>query len=475
MLFNSLHFAIFFPIVTLAFFLLQGRSRVFMLLLASAYFYMALVPVYILILAALIVVDYGAGLQIGRSEGHERRAWLVASLLANFGVLFGFKYWGFFAEQVALLATASGSDWRLPLLHMVLPVGLSFHTFQSVAYTIEVYYRRQEPERSLSAYALYVLFYPQLVAGPIERPGQLLNQVHRAPQMTFDAERASSGLRLMLWGMLKKVVVADGLAAIVDRSYANLAHADSVALLVGAYAFSIQIYCDFSGYTDVARGAARVMGFDLMRNFERPYESTSITEFWRRWHISLSSWFRDYLYIPLGGSRGGALRAARNVMIVFLVSGLWHGAAWSFVVWGALHGVLVVGEAGLNRWLPRRAALAFPKPLRWFLVFHLVTLAWVFFRAPNLSVAGQYLERLFAGQGFGTLRGHNLGDPAEVALAFGAAFALLGLEWGNARYGLAEKLRLGPLPARWLAYYAAALVLLVGAGAAPQQFIYFQF
>lgn len=475
MLFNSLHFAIFFPIVTLAFFLLQGRSRWVMLLMASAYFYMALVPVYILILLALILVDYGAGLQIGRSEGAARRGWLVGSLLANFGVLFGFKYWGFFAEQVGTVAGAVGSDFRLPLLNLLLPVGLSFHTFQSVAYTIEVYYRRQEPERNLIAYALYVLFYPQLVAGPIERPGHLLRQIHQAPAMVFEPERISSGLRLMLWGLLKKVVVADGLAGLVDRSYTNLAQADSVVLLVAAYAFSIQIYCDFSGYTDVARGAARVMGFELMRNFDRPYESTSMVEFWRRWHISLSSWFRDYLYYPLGGNRGGPALAARNVFIVFLVSGLWHGASWSFVVWGALHGAVVVAEGALSRWLPRMPDNALVKLVRWFLVFHLVTLAWVFFRAPDLATAGTYLGRLFEGQGFDTLRGHNLGDPLEVGVAFTAAFMVLGLEWANARYELAGKLRLGPLPARWLVYYAATIALLLGAGTAPQQFIYFQF
>ncbi len=475
MLFNSLHFAVFFPIVTLAFFLLEGRRRWWMLLVASAYFYMALVPAYILILAGVILVDFAAGLLIARSEGSARRFWLCASLVGNFGVLFSFKYWGFVAEQVGWLASWTGSSWQPPLLGWLLPVGLSFHTFQSVAYTIEVYWRRQPPERNLAVYALYVLFYPQLVAGPIERPGRLLSQIHGSTATRFDAERASSGLRLMLWGLVKKVVVADGLAAIVDRAYSNLSQADSVVLLIAAYAFSIQIYCDFSGYTDIARGAARVMGFDLMLNFDRPYESTSMGEFWRRWHISLSSWFKDYLYVPLGGSRRGSLLTTRNVLVVFLVSGLWHGASWNFVVWGAIHGVLVTmeGRLGFGRTERRRSRLELA--LRWLFVFHAVTLAWIFFRAPTMGVAVDYYARLFAGDGFDTLRGHNVGAPLDVAWAFGAGLAVLVLEWAHARHDLAARFIGWPRSARWALYYAGVLALWVGSAASPQQFIYFQF
>jgi D-alanyl-lipoteichoic acid acyltransferase DltB (MBOAT superfamily) len=345
-----------------------------------------------------------------------------------------------------------------------------------MSYTIEVYRRAQPAFRNLRVYALYVLFYPQLVAGPIERPQHLLPQLEAAPRVTFDAARVSAGLRLMLWGLLKKVVVADGLAGVVDRVYADLGRADSVALLVGAYAFSVQIYCDFSGYTDIARGAARVMGFELMANFARPYAATSFSDFWRRWHISLSSWFRDYLYIPLGGSRKGLPRTLRNLLVVFVVSGLWHGANWTFVVWGALHGSFLISEVLLGRavkgsFFESRSWRA----LRWFGVFHAVTLAWVFFRAETLTAAVQYLSVLFSGAGITSLRGHNLGSPLGLVFVFGMALAVLSLESLDAKFQLWQRVERAPLMTRWVAYYVAIGLLLVGTSSAPQQFIYFQF
>jgi D-alanyl-lipoteichoic acid acyltransferase DltB (MBOAT superfamily) len=476
MLFNSLHFAVFFPIVTIAFFLLSGRARWLLLLVASAYFYMALVPAYIVILLLLITIDFAAGIKIDESEGAKRKLWLWLSLTANLSILFFFKYLWFALEQVSWLSGQLGSHWVVPTLKLALPVGLSFHTFQSLAYTIDVYRRTERAERNFAVYALYVLFYPQLVAGPIERPQRLLPQLHELPGVKFDATRASSGLRLMLWGLLKKVVVADGLAALVNRTYADVGHADSVALLVAAYAFSVQIYCDFSGYTDIARGAARVMGVELMQNFARPYAARSFGEFWHRWHISLSTWFRDYLYIPLGGSRAGLPRNIRNLLIVFVVSGLWHGANWTFAVWGALHGGFLIGELLLKRALGGRTFSGTVwSVVRWVVVFHGVSLAWVFFRARNLTEALQYLSRLSSGVGLRSSHGHNLGSPLQLAFVFGVSVLVIGLESLNKRLDLWQRLERAPVAPRWLAYYAGVLLLLSSLGSSPQQFIYFQF
>jgi len=336
-LFNSLHFALFFPVVTTLYFLLPHRHRLWMLLLASCYFYMALVPKYILILFFLIAVDYTAGLLIERAPPEKRRLYLLCSLLANVLVLSIFKYFNFINANVGGVIEALGGRWSLPNLNIILPIGLSFHTFQSISYVIEVYRGRQKAERNLGKYALYVLFYPQLVAGPIERPQNLLHQFDEPHR--FDYARVTDGLKLMVWGLFKKVVIADRLAVAVDLVYNNPTSYSGWPLVVATYFFAIQIYCDFSGYTDMARGAAQVMGFRMMENFRAPYLATSIGEFWRRWHISLSSWFRDYVYIPMGGNQVPRWRWYANLMAVFLLSGLWHGASWTFVIWGGLHGL----------------------------------------------------------------------------------------------------------------------------------------
>jgi len=469
MLFNSFEFALFFPAVLLAHFGLPGRFRWLLLLLASCAFYMAFVPAYILILALTIVVDYVAGLLIARAQGVARKAWLGFSLLANIGVLAVFKYWPFLYANAQAAAGYWGFQNPVPALSMILPIGLSFHTFQAMSYTIEVYRGAQEPERHFGRYALYVMYFPQLVAGPIERPQNLLPQLAALDNIGFSSERMTSGLRLIAWGLLKKAIVADRLAVLVDRTYADLAHADSVALLVSAYAFSVQIYCDFSAYSDIARGASRILGVELMRNFERPYESASLGEFWRRWHISLSTWFRDYVYVPLGGSRGSRARTIRNLLIVFLLSGLWHGANWTFVVWGAIHGVAVAVSSGSRQ--PRAARLGW----RTLAVFHLVTLAWVFFRAPSLADATTYLVRLFSAGGWLTRSTHNLGEPSEVVLAGVAAYAVLVLEHLAARHSLVDKLLAARRSVRWAVYYSAVLAFLLLARVSHQQFIYFQF
>ena len=305
-------------------------------------FYMAFVPVYLLILLFTIAIDYCAGLLIEAAPGSRRKLYLAMSLVANVGVLAVFKYYSFFIGNANALLYWGGSEAALPLLRVVLPIGLSFHTFQAMSYTIEVYRRHQKAERHFGIFALYVLFYPQLVAGPIERPQNILPQFHQ--KQYFDYNRVVSGLQLMAWGLFKKVVIADRLALLVNEVYNTPTHYQGLPLLVATVFFSVQIYCDFAGYSDIALGSARVMGFDLMTNFSRPYFSRSLPEFWRRWHISLSTWFKDYVYLPLGGNRVALPRACFNLFFVFIISGLWHGASWTFIIWGALHGAYLVGE-----------------------------------------------------------------------------------------------------------------------------------
>ncbi len=408
MLFNSVEFlCIFFPVVTGLYFVLPHRWRWALLLAASCWFYMAFVPVYILILAFTIGVDYVAGIWIARSEGRKRKLLLTASIVANVGVLAFFKYFNFLNESIAALVRGLGFNYGVPDLGILLPIGLSFHTFQSLSYTIEVYRRHQKAEHNFGIFALYVMFYPQLVAGPIERPENLLNQINATTdgvgmRSRFDQERIVQGLKQMLWGFFKKIVIADRCAVIVDQVYNGPGNYGALSIALATYLFAVQIYCDFSGYTDIALGAARVMGFNLMVNFRTPYLSASISEFWKRWHISLSSWFRDYLYIPLGGNRVVKWRWYWNLMIVFVVSGLWHGADWTYVIWGGLHGtylVLAILFAPLLARFTKGIGLdAAPRLKHWtnvFITVQLASFAWIFFRAKDIHYAHALVHRLF--------------------------------------------------------------------------------
>lgn len=396
MLFNSLHFLIFFLFTTLTYFTLPLKGRWVLLLAASCYFYMAFIPVYLLILGIVILIDYTAGIYIENSQGSRRKLLLIISLVANIGILAFFKYYDFFNSQVSVLLATIGVTNPAPMLGnllpgIVLPIGLSFHTFQSISYTIEVYRGKQPAERNLGIYSLYVLFYPQLVAGPIERPQAMLHQFRTFHP--FDWERVRYGLLLMGGGFIKKVVIADRMALVVDPAYNDVATASGSSLLLATLFYSIQIYCDFSGYTDIAIGAGNVLGIKMMKNFDTPYLATSIADFWRRWHISLSSWFRDYVYIPLGGNRGSTARTYVNILAVFGLSGLWHGADWKFIIWGLLHGFyLIVGQAWprqKERETPRKLQLNsfFGHRMNQLLTFLLVTLTWVFFRAESTSDA----------------------------------------------------------------------------------------
>ena len=406
MLFNSLHFLLFFVFTTLAYFSLPQRGRWALLLVASCYFYMAFIPAYLLILGLVILIDYVAGIYIEQSQGPRRRLLLIISLVANIGLLAFFKYYDFFNEQVTVLLSGIGLTNPVPMLGdmipgIVLPIGLSFHTFQSISYTIEVYRGNQKAEHNLGVYALYVLFYPQLVAGPIERPQNVLHQLHEFHP--FDWARVRYGLLLMAGGFFKKVVIADRMALVVDPAFGHANTANGSTLLLAAVFYSIQIYCDFSGYTDIAIGAGQVLGIKMMKNFDTPYLSASIGEFWRRWHISLSSWFRDYVYIPLGGNRRSIPRTYLNTLIVFGLSGLWHGADWKFIIWGLLHGFyLVVGQIWSRRRAGNVTAMREKSQLNGLaghrvnqvLTFVLVTLTWVFFRAATTGDAIKILGKI---------------------------------------------------------------------------------
>jgi alginate O-acetyltransferase complex protein AlgI len=343
---------------------------------------MVFVPIYIVILGVTIVVDYFAGLLIEKSPD-RKRFYLIASLIANIGALAIFKYYNFFIGNVNELLLSAGFASSLPLLSILLPVGLSFHTFQAMSYIIEVYRGNQKAERHFGIYALYVMFFPQLVAGPIERPQNMLHQFHEEHKFDYDA--VVSGLKQILWGLFKKIVIADRLALYVNSVYDNSQNHSGLTLIVATIFFSVQIYCDFSGYSDIALGSAGVLGYKLMTNFNRPYFATGIQEFWGRWHISLSTWFRDYLYIPLGGNRVSKSRWYWNLLIVFLVSGLWHGANWTYIVWGGLHGFYLICGLLLSPF--NRRLVAFPyigRVLSTVITLILVAFAWVFFRATSL-------------------------------------------------------------------------------------------
>ena len=398
MLFNSLQFIFFFIVVTLAYYSLPHRGRIWLLLLASCYFYAVFKPIYILILFVTIIVDYFAGIWIANNTGSKRKWILVLSLVSNIGFLAYFKYYNFFIENLNNTLFNFGSNAHFDLLDILLPIGLSFHTFQAMSYTIEVYRGNQKAEKDFSIYALYVMFYPQLVAGPIERPQNLLWQFHTYFKYNF--ENIKAGLMRIAWGMFKKVVIADRLAMLVDYSYDNPLDHNGLTLLVATIFFTFQIYCDFSGYSDIAIGTARVMGFKLMENFDAPYSSTSISEFWRRWHISLSGWFRDYLYIPLGGNRVREYRKYFNLFFVFMMSGLWHGAAWTYIVWGALHGIYLVFAQLRDKYLPFSLSKSPNAPITKFInltiTFILVMFTWVFFRAKGMSNAKIIFKKIFS-------------------------------------------------------------------------------
>ncbi len=459
---------------------------------------MSFVPVFILILAFTITVDYFAGIYIEGAEGKRRKQLLIASVIANVGVLFIFKYFNFANQNIAELAHFLDWNYTLQGLSLILPIGLSFHTFQSLSYTIEVYRGRQKAERNFGIFALYVMFYPQLVAGPIERPQNLLHQFYMKHEL--DWQRIAGGLELMLYGFFKKLFIADNLAPFVNQVYDHPDGYNAMSFSIATVFFAFQIYCDFSGYSDIAIGAARVMGIRLMQNFRQPYFSQSVGEFWRRWHISLSTWFKDYVYIPLGGSRVNLVLHARNILITFLLSGVWHGANWTFAVWGLLNGLYLGGEV-LGRKLIERAAphlrlrqehivvARLLGVIKIFLTFSLISLAWIFFRAKNVSVAWHMVSEIFYGWG-NVLASYAETDFYEKYVYMGKSdyefnWALTGVvmllvfEYLTSNHTYLAKLyaeyRYVRYTLKWLMISTALLFIIVFSKTESQQFIYFQF
>jgi len=479
-LFNSKEFLIFFPLVVLLYYALPPRRRWWLLLPASYAFYMSWRPTYLALILLSTTIVYFVGRAMAATDSQTRRkTLLILSLVGNLGLLFAFKYFNFFNDNLGALLDGLGLGYAYAGLSVALPVGISFYTFQALGYNIDVYRGEVQAEKRFGKLALFVAFFPQLVAGPIERTKRLLPQFDRI--VRFDQAQVLDGLKLMTWGLFKKVVVADRLAMFVNAVFADPAAGDSLQLLAAAYFFSFQIYCDFSGYTDIARGAARVLGFELTLNFRRPFHADSIRDFWRRWHITLSTWFRDYLYIPLGGGRVRARRLYFNLAVVFLLSGLWHGAAWTFVVWGALHGTLLIVSHLSSGWRQRLVEKVglMRRPLlhRWwriFVTFHLVVGAFVVFRAASLADAW----RVFAGIGRLQL------SPGSLNAVVGSWNFLLAIFWVIAleivetlhdRFDLRRVLARRGVVVRYLAYLALVLVILLFGVFEEVEFIYFQF
>jgi len=469
--FDSPVFALFLMTVLAVYYALRSRrAQIAWLLLASYCFYAGWDWRFCSLIAISTIVDFVAAQRIARTAATDRvrRAWLLLSVATNLGILGFFKYFGFFVESLRTLLSSAGIETGTTTLSILLPVGISFYTFQTMGYTIDVYRGRLRPVTRLDVFALYVSYFPQLVAGPIERGEKLLPQI--AAPRRVSAEQFAGGAWLILLGLAKKVVLADNFGALADPVFADPAGATAGRLLTGLYLFTFQIYFDFSGYSDIARGVSRLLGIELCENFKQPYFARNVAEFWRRWHVSLSSWLRDYLYVALGGNRRGDLETFRNLMLVMLLGGLWHGASITFVVWGGLHGSYLVAHRLLAR---RRPARAFDgSPAAWLrdamcivCVFHLVALTWIFFRCPDLASAWSYAHGLL------TLRGGLDGLSVRSFLPFAALLVTDVLpRWrGEEEY---------PLHWPWYgqtAIYSALLFALLLLGGPDAPFLYFQF
>jgi alginate O-acetyltransferase complex protein AlgI len=479
MLFNSSQFLLFFPIAAAGLFLLPFQHRKLWLLACSIFFYMSWSVPFVLLILYTTAIDYFVARKIQQSaEPDTRRAWLTLSITTNLAALFFFKYFNFFMHSALSVGSLIGSPPNVPLLRVILPIGISFYTFEAISYTVDVYRRQYPAEESYARLLLFITFFPKLIAGPIERAWHLIPQFER--ETAFEFGRFSSGIRLMAWGYFKKLVVADRLAVYVGAVYDHPGSYNGAPVLLATYFFAFQIFCDFSAYSDIAIGSARLMGYDLLTNFRQPYSATSVVDFWRRWHISLSTWFRDYLYIPLGGNRVEKPRLYFNLFAVFLLSGIWHGANWTFAVWGALHGlffVCSVATRGMqerlrNKLRPSRAVWHW---LRVAVTFHLVVFAWIFFRAQSLPAAMVLLRSLLGWRGsFGMI---PLNGPIFPLVASIAAILIVeAVHTIQRRKPMSLFLAELSTGQRWCLYYALIVaIVFFGAYSKPVQFIYFQF
>tara|TARA_A100000171_G_C2135031_1_gene149547 strand:- start:2074 stop:3522 length:1449 start_codon:yes stop_codon:yes gene_type:complete len=482
MLFNSIEFALFLPLVFWIYWFALGKSiklQNLFILIASYVFYGWWDPRFLVLIFLSTIVDFYIGIGLHKSsEYHIRKALLVTSLIVNIGILFVFKYYGFFVQNFIDAFTFFGSQLQLDSLSVILPVGISFYTFQTLSYSIDVYRRKLEPTQGFVSFAAFVSFFPQLVAGPIERATNLLPQFYK--KRVFNYAQSVDGLRQILWGLFKKIVIADNCAEYVNVVFGNYQSYEASSLIVAAFFFSIQIYCDFSGYSDIAIGTAKLFGFKLMRNFAYPYFSRDISEFWRRWHISLSTWFRDYLYIPLGGSRGGVNVKVRNTLIIFLVSGFWHGANWTFIVWGFLNALYFLPLLLANRNRVNLGIVAentnFPslkEMLSMLLTFSLTTLAWIYFRSESVVDANQFIAGIFDK---GVLTAPRSLGMERALITFISISILVLAEWVSRKkeYPLEEFELHAKRYLRHATYYAIVLAIFFFSGN-QQGFIYFQF
>ena len=479
MLFNSVEFAVFLPLVFILYwFVFNGnlKAQNLLLLISSYFFYGWWDWRFLFLVAFSSLVDYLVGLNLARVDGVRlRKVYLLTSLFVNLGFLGFFKYFNFFASNFSEAFTFFGSPISDPvLLEIILPVGISFYTFQTLSYTIDIYRRKITPTTDIVSFFAFVSFFPQLVAGPIERAKSLLPQFHEPRR--FDYNHAVDGMRQILWGFFKKIVIADNCAVYVNDIFSSSATHSGSTLLLGGVLFAFQIYADFSGYSDIAIGTSRLFGFKLMRNFAFPYFSRDIAEFWRRWHISLSSWFRDYLYIPLGGSKCGTAKKIRNIFIIFIVSGFWHGASWTFIAWGVIHAIyylpiMLLGRhrGNLNTVAQYKLLPSIIELLQMLFTFFLTVIAWIFFRAENLNHAIEYIFGVFS------LSLFSIPEifPKNLLVLI---ILFLGLEWlqRNKQHALEFGITRVPVLVRWSIYYSLIL-LLIGFGGEQQQFIYFEF
>lgn len=471
MIFNSLQFAVFLPAVVLLYWRLPGRARTAFLLAASYLFYGTWDWRFLGLIALSTGADFLIGRRLGATElERSRKRLLITSVAINLGILASFKYFGFFVDSAVELLGRFGAESSAPVLEILLPVGISFYTFQTISYTFDVFRRRIEPTNDLLVFAVYVAYFPQLVAGPIERARNLLPQFQHPPDQPPSSESIVSALSLIALGLLKKVVLADSAAPIANQAFAEASTASSATLVLGVLAFAVQIYGDFSGYTDIARGSSRLFGIELKVNFRQPYLSRNITDFWRRWHISLSDWLRDYLYVPLGGNRNGKLATYRNLMITMLLGGLWHGAAWTFVVWGGLHGAYLMAHRWFSARRPARASMSLAGRIAGVAAtFTAVCFAWIFFRAESFGEAFEVIGGILALRGSFPVADNS---TLTLLLILGAMFAIDVVQAKGPEVGS----RLIRRPVLAGAFMGAVAVLVAVFSGVPQvPFIYFQF
>lgn len=471
MLFNSLAFAVFLPIVFILYWALPHKYRYVLLFLASYYFYMSWNVKYVALILFTTFVSYASGLLLKEASFQKKRTILLGlTLVASLGVLFFFKYSNLFLGTLGVICARFAIPLHPATLQFMLPVGISFYTFQTLGYVIDVYRKRVEPERNFIRYAAFIAFFPQLVAGPIERTENLLPQIGK--EQFFSYEKASYGLKLMAWGFFKKLVIADTVGIYVDQVYSESHYFNGFSLFLATLFFAIQIYCDFSGYSDIAIGCAKLFGIDLMTNFKSPYFARSLKEFWSRWHISLSTWFRDYVYIPLGGNRVSSVRKHWNLIVTFLASGLWHGANYTFLLWGLFHGVGQVLEKILGKW--------FAKFQNRLLTFFLVVMGWIFFRADTISEAFYVLGHMWIGISspvnyvMNGIRDFHM-TPLDGVSVIVPVIMLTVYDYVSLKTDPISRISALSLKARWAVYYGFMLFFLLFASFNAREFVYFQF